>query len=76
MEIFITLATITKHLQNLTKKKYKLENNMKKIILDGNLMKNNPHDYIKDNLNFSFHKNDISDSKTILFEVGDNAKWY
>ena len=32
-------------------------------------------DYIKDNLNFSFNKNDISDSKTILFEVGDNAKY-
>lgn len=32
-------------------------------------------DYIKDNLNFSIHKDDISDSKTILFEVGDNAKF-
>jgi len=30
-------------------------------------------DYIKDNLNFSIHKDKISDSKTILFEVGDNA---
>jgi wobble nucleotide-excising tRNase len=32
-------------------------------------------DYIKDNLNFSIHKDAISDSKTILFEVGDNAKF-
>lgn len=32
-------------------------------------------DYIKDNLNFSIHKDLISDSKTILFEVGDNAKF-
>lgn len=32
-------------------------------------------DYIKDNLNFSIHKEEISDSKTILFEVGDNAKY-
>jgi wobble nucleotide-excising tRNase len=32
-------------------------------------------DYIKDNLNFSIHKDDISESKTILFEVGDNAKF-
>lgn len=32
-------------------------------------------DYIKDNLNFSLHKDEISDSKTILFEVGDNAKF-
>jgi hypothetical protein len=32
-------------------------------------------DYIKDNLNFSIHKDEISDSKTILFEVGDNAKY-
>ncbi|MBI9054386.1 MAG: AAA family ATPase [Bacteroidales bacterium] len=31
-------------------------------------------DYIKDNLNFSIHKDDISDSKTILFEVGENVK--
>jgi wobble nucleotide-excising tRNase len=32
-------------------------------------------DYIKDNLNFSIHKDEISESKTILFEVGDNAKY-
>lgn len=32
-------------------------------------------DYIKENLNFSIHKDDVSDSKTILFEVGDNAKY-
>lgn len=32
-------------------------------------------DYITDNLNFSIHKDEISDSKTILFEVGDNAKY-
>lgn len=32
-------------------------------------------DYIQDNLNFSFHGNNSSDSKTILFEVGDNAKY-
>lgn len=32
-------------------------------------------DYIKDNLNFSIHKDDISESKTILFEIGDNAKF-
>ena len=32
-------------------------------------------DYIKDNLNFSIHKDEISDSKTILFEVGNNAKY-
>jgi wobble nucleotide-excising tRNase len=32
-------------------------------------------DYIKDNLNFSIHKDEISESKTILFEVGDNAKF-
>ena len=32
-------------------------------------------DYIKDNLNFSIHKDAISDSKTIFFEVGDNAKF-
>lgn len=32
-------------------------------------------DYIKDNLNFSMHGNDSSDSKTIFFEVGDNAKY-
>lgn len=32
-------------------------------------------DYIKDNLNFSIHENTSSDSKTILFEVGDNAKY-
>lgn len=30
-------------------------------------------DYIKDNLNFSIHKDEISESKTILFEVGDNV---
>jgi wobble nucleotide-excising tRNase len=30
-------------------------------------------DYINDNLNFSHHINHISNSKTILFEVGDNA---
>ncbi|WP_281637588.1 AAA family ATPase [Flavobacterium marginilacus] len=32
-------------------------------------------DYIKDNLNFSIHKDNVSESKTILFEVGDNAKF-
>lgn len=32
-------------------------------------------DYVKDNLNFSIHKDEISESKTILFEVGDNAKF-
>lgn len=32
-------------------------------------------DYIKDNLNFSIHKDETSESKTILFEVGDNAKY-
>jgi wobble nucleotide-excising tRNase len=32
-------------------------------------------DYIKDNLNFSIHKDNVSESKTILFEVGDNAKY-
>lgn len=32
-------------------------------------------DYIKENLGFSFHKDSISESKTILFEVGDNAKF-
>ncbi len=32
-------------------------------------------DYIKDNLNFSINGNDNSDSKTIFFEVGDNAKY-
>lgn len=32
-------------------------------------------DYINDNLNFSKHKDSISDSKTIFFEVGDNAKY-
>ena len=32
-------------------------------------------DYIKDNLNFSIHKDEFSESKTILFEVGDNAKY-
>lgn len=32
-------------------------------------------DYIQDNLNFSIHENNSSDSKTILFEVGDNAKY-
>lgn len=32
-------------------------------------------DYIKDNLNFSIHEDEISESKTILFEVGDNAKY-
>ncbi|MBK5214920.1 MAG: AAA family ATPase [Flavobacteriaceae bacterium] len=32
-------------------------------------------DYVKDNLNFSIHKDEISESKTILFEVGDNAKY-
>lgn len=32
-------------------------------------------DYIKDNLYFSIHKDEISESKTILFEVGDNAKY-
>lgn len=30
-------------------------------------------DYINDNLNFSTHKDLTSDSKTILFEVGENA---
>jgi wobble nucleotide-excising tRNase len=30
-------------------------------------------DYVNDNLNFSLHIDDISDSNTILFEVGDNA---
>ncbi len=32
-------------------------------------------DYIKDNLNFSLHGSDSSESRTILFEVGDNAKY-
>jgi wobble nucleotide-excising tRNase len=32
-------------------------------------------DYIQDNLNFSIHGNNSSASKTILFEVGDNAKY-
>lgn len=32
-------------------------------------------DYIKENLGFSFHKDIVSESKTILFEVGDNAKF-
>ena len=32
-------------------------------------------DYISDNLNFSYHIDEISDSNTILFEVGDNAKY-
>lgn len=32
-------------------------------------------DYINENLNFSIHKDLTSDSKTILFEVGDNAKY-
>lgn len=32
-------------------------------------------DYIIDNLNFSLHKDSTTDSKTILFEVGDNAKY-
>lgn len=32
-------------------------------------------DYINDNLNFSIHKDSTSNSKTILFEVGDNAKY-
>ena len=32
-------------------------------------------DYINDNLEFSTHKDLTSDSKTILFEVGDNAKY-
>ncbi|OJX51080.1 MAG: hypothetical protein BGO88_07785 [Flavobacterium sp. 38-13] len=32
-------------------------------------------DYIQDNLNFSIHVNNSSDSKTILFEVGNNAKY-
>ncbi|MCC9065976.1 AAA family ATPase [Flavobacterium piscisymbiosum] len=32
-------------------------------------------DYIKDNLSFSFNDNNITDSKTIFFEVGDNAKY-
>lgn len=32
-------------------------------------------DYINDNLNFSTHKDLTSDSKTILFDVGDNAKY-
>lgn len=32
-------------------------------------------DFIKDNLNFSIHKDEMSDSKTILFEVGNNAKF-
>jgi wobble nucleotide-excising tRNase len=32
-------------------------------------------DYIKDNINFSIHKDEVSESKTILFEVGDNAKF-
>ncbi|GGD17691.1 AAA family ATPase [Flavobacterium orientale] len=32
-------------------------------------------DYIYENLNFSTHKDSTSDSKTILFEVGDNAKY-
>jgi len=31
-------------------------------------------DYIKDNLNFSIHCDLVSESNTILFEVGDNAK--
>ncbi|MFC4739037.1 AAA family ATPase [Flavobacterium ponti] len=49
---------------------------------DSNTLENFPFeilvfnsDYIKDNLNFSIHKDDISESKTILFEVGDNAKF-
>ena len=32
-------------------------------------------DYIKDNLYFSIRKDEVSESKTILFEVGDNAKY-
>lgn len=32
-------------------------------------------DYIKDNLNFSIHEDSLSESNTILFEVGDNAKY-
>ena len=32
-------------------------------------------DYIKDNLNFSLHEDAITGSKTIFFEVGDNAKY-
>lgn len=49
---------------------------------DSNTLENFPFeilvfnsDYIKDNLNFSIHKDDISESRTILFEVGDNAKY-
>lgn len=49
---------------------------------DSNSLENFPYyllvfnsDYIKDNLSFSFHKNDASASNTILFEVGDNAKY-
>jgi len=49
---------------------------------DSNTLENFPFeilvfnsDYIKDNLNFSIHKDEISESKTILFEVGDNAKY-
>ncbi len=49
---------------------------------DSNTLENFPFeilvfnsDYIKDNLNFSIHKDEISESKTILFEVGDNAKF-
>ena len=75
MKIFITLATITKHLQNLTKKKYKLENNMKKIILDGNLMKNNPHDYIKDNLNFpEYYGKNLDALFDCLGDIGEKTE--
>ena len=49
---------------------------------DSNTLENFPFeilvfnsDYIKDNLSFSIHKEEISESKTILFEVGDNAKF-
>ena len=49
---------------------------------DSNTLENFPFeilvfnsDYIKDNLNWSIHRDEISESKTILFEVGDNAKF-
>jgi wobble nucleotide-excising tRNase len=32
-------------------------------------------DYIKDNLSFSIHEDVVTESKTIFFEVGDNAKY-
>ena len=48
---------------------------MNKIILDGNLMQNNPHEYIKDNLNFpDYYGKNLDALFDCLGDIGEKTE--